>query len=908
MSEQQDIARYNAEGTEAKWQKTWASSGVFQTPDAPAKPYYVLEMFPYPSGRIHMGHLRNYTIGDVVARFRKAQGHDVLHPMGWDAFGLPAENAAIQNKVNPKDWTKKNIAEMRAQLQSIGLSYDWDREVATCDPEYYKHEQKFFLEFLKNGIAYQKEAMVNWDPVDNTVLANEQVIDGRGWRSGALVERKKLRQWFLKITDFAEDLLQGLQTLKGHWPEHVLLMQEKWIGKSIGARIFFEVKGRAEKIEVFTTRPDTIFGASFCAISANHPLAEELAAKDAKLAAFIEKCNQLGTATEAIEKAEKEGHDTGLKIIHPFISGLELPIYVANFVLMDYGTGALFGCPAHDQRDLDFARKYNLTVKQVVFSGEKDQKPIGTEAYSGGGTLGGSDFLNGMEVEAAKQEVCKRLAAKGLGEATTTYRLRDWGVSRQRYWGCPIPMIYCDKCGVVPVPEQNLPVELPSDVTFDKPGNPLDRHPTWKHVDCPTCGGKAERETDTFDTFFESSWYFARYLDPKNAKIGFDKTKANQWLPVNQYIGGVEHAVLHLLYSRFFTRALKKCGFLDVAEPFQGLLTQGMVCHVTAKDKKTGEWLAFRQDDEFEINERPASEFKEVISGSTGETKRIKHIPTQKTAATKDISEYITDRKTLYIRTDGTPVKIEDVIEGRIEKMSKSKLNVVDPTRIIRAYGADTARLFMLSDSPPERDLEWTDAGVEGSRRYVDRLWRLYSRHAALLQGEVKEAKAEGEVLKIRRRTHQTIQQVTQQLEKFQMNGAVAKIRELTNALESLEPKDDTSRFVLKEGLTAAVKLLAPMMPHLAEELWELAGNKTMLAAQNFWPVADAALVVEDSVTIAVQVNGKLKATLELARDMNENDAKEAALSEALVKAAVEGKEIKRIIVVPNRIINVVAA
>jgi leucyl-tRNA synthetase len=858
MNEQQDIARYHAEGTEAKWQKTWASSGVFQTAEAPSKPYYVLEMFPYPSGRIHMGHLRNYTIGDVVARFRKAQGHDVLHPMGWDAFGLPAENAAIQNKVNPKDWTKKNIAEMRAQLQSIGLSYDWDREVATCDPEYYKHEQKFFLEFLKNGIAYQKEAMVNWDPVDNTVLANEQVIDGRGWRSGALVERKKLRQWFLKITDFAEDLLQGLQTLKGHWPEHVLLMQEKWIGKSIGARIFFEVKGRAEKIEVFTTRPDTIFGASFCAISANHPLAEELAAKDTKLKVFIEKCNQLGTATEAIEKAEKEGHDTGLKIIHPFISGLELPIYVANFVLMDYGTGALFGCPAHDQRDLDFARKYNLAVKQVVFSGEKDQKPIGNEAYSGSGTLGDSDFLNGMEVEVAKQEVCKRLAAKGLGEATTTYRLRDWGVSRQRYWGCPIPMIYCDKCGVVPVPEQNLPVELPSDVTFDKPGNPLDRHPTWKHVDCPTCGGKAERETDTFDTFFESSWYFARYLDPKNAKIGFDKTKANQWLPVNQYIGGVEHAVLHLLYSRFFTRALKKCGLLDVAEPFQGLLTQGMVCHETYKNAG-GEWL-FPQDVEKK------------------------------------------DGKWVHVKTG------EDVKAGRTEKMSKSKKNVVDPTGIISKYGADTARLFMLSDSPPERDLEWTDAGVEGSRRYVDRLWRLYSRHAALLQGEVKEAKAEGELLKIRRRTHQTIQQVTQQLEKFQMNGAVAKIRELTNALESLEPKDDASRFVLKEGLTAAVKLLAPMMPHLAEELWQLAGNKTMLAAQHFWPVADAALVVEDSVTIAVQVNGKLKATLELARDMNENDAKEAALSEALVKAAVEGKEIKRIIVVPNRIINVVAA
>lgn len=858
MNKQQDIARYHAEGTEAKWQKTWASSGVFQTAEAPSKPYYVLEMFPYPSGRIHMGHLRNYTIGDVVARFRKAQGHDVLHPMGWDAFGLPAENAAIQNKVNPKDWTKKNIAEMRAQLQSIGLSYDWDREVATCDPEYYKHEQKFFLEFLKNGIAYQKEAMVNWDPVDNTVLANEQVIDGRGWRSGALVERKKLRQWFLKITDFAEDLLQGLQTLKGHWPEHVLLMQEKWIGKSIGARIFFEVKGRAEKIEVFTTRPDTIFGASFCAISANHPLAEELAAKDAKLKVFIEKCNQLGTATEAIEKAEKEGHDTGLKIIHPFISGLELPIYVANFVLMDYGTGALFGCPAHDQRDLDFARKYNLAVKQVVFSGEKDQKPIGNEAYSGSGTLGDSDFLNGMEVEVAKQEVCKRLAAKGLGEATTTYRLRDWGVSRQRYWGCPIPMIYCDKCGFVPVPEQNLPVELPSDVTFDKPGNPLDRHPTWKHVDCPTCGGKAERETDTFDTFFESSWYFARYLDPKNAKISFDKTKANQWLPVNQYIGGVEHAVLHLLYSRFFTRALKKCGLLDVAEPFQGLLTQGMVCHETYKNAG-GEWL-FPQDVEKK------------------------------------------DGKWVHVKTG------ENVKAGRTEKMSKSKKNVVDPTGIISKYGADTARLFMLSDSPPERDLEWTDAGVEGSRRYVDRLWRLYSRHAALLQGEVKEAKAEGELLKIRRRTHQTIQQVTQQLEKFQMNGAVAKIRELTNALESLEPKDDASRFVLKEGLTAAVKLLAPMMPHLAEELWQLAGNKTMLAAQHFWPVADAALVVEDSVTVAVQVNGKLKVTLELARDMNENDAKEAALSEALVKAAVEGKEIKRIIVVPNRIINVVAA
>ncbi|NDF11350.1 MAG: leucine--tRNA ligase [Proteobacteria bacterium] len=862
-----EIPRYNAEETEGRWQAHWAKANLFAAGKKPsAKPYYVLEMFPYPSGRIHMGHLRNYTIGDVVARARRAQGYDVLYPMGWDAFGLPAENAAIANGVNPKVWTLKNIDTMREQLKSIGLSYDWSREIATCLPEYYKHEQKFFLDFLKNGIAYQKEAMVNWDPVDNTVLANEQVIDGRGWRSGALVERKTLRQWFLKITDFAEDLIQGLEQLKGKWPERVVTMQEKWIGKSIGADIFFDVEGQKEKLEVYTTRPDTLYGAAFVAISPYHPLSTQLAAKNPAVGAFIEECGRLGVSTEAIEKAEKKGFDTGMKAVHPFKQGSVLPIYIANFVLMEYGSGAIFGCPAHDQRDLDFARKYQLPVVPVILPKDADPatNTIGEEAYSGDGTLYNSDFLNGLPVAEAKSRAIDKLKSLGVGQSSTNYRLRDWGISRQRYWGCPIPVIYCETCGVVPVPEQQLPVTLPDDVEFDKPGNPLDRHPTWKYVPCPKCSKQATRETDTFDTFWESSWYFLRYVSPTEQSRPFDPEQIKRWLPVNQYIGGVEHAVLHLLYSRFFTRALTKCGYINVKEPFERLLTQGMVCHETYKDA-SGKWLY------------PTDVVKkggEFVHAKTG----------------------------------------EKVTVGRTEKMSKSKLNVVDPAGIIAKYGADTARLFMLSDSPPERDLEWTDAGVEGSRRYIDRLWKLTHNNAETLRNADKLTKTLNndalvpELLKLRKKTHQTIAAVSEALEKFHFNAAVAKIRELTNALEDIKQADEASKAVFAEGVIVAIKLLHPMLPHLTEELWKFLGHADCLAQESFWPTPEKALLVNDTVKIAIQVNGKLRSAIEINAGLDEESLKKIALGEESVQSAIAGKEIKRIIIVPNRIINVVAA
>lgn len=849
------MIQYHAKKIEEKWQKYWDKSQSFEVGRDYLRPkYYVLEMFPYPSGRIHMGHLRNYTIGDVVARFKKAHGFDVLHPMGWDAFGLPAENAAIKNKVHPAKWTYENIAHMREQLKSIGLSYDWGREIATCDPDYYKHEQKMFLDFLKAGLAYRKESMVNWDPVDNTVLANEQVIEGRGWRSGAVIERKKLNQWFLRITDFAEDLLNGLDKLQ-NWPEKVRTMQDRWIGKSNGARISFKIKNNDTKtLEVFTTRPDTIFGAAFCAISPSHPLAMELAEKDKALAEFIEDCNKMGVSTEAIEKAEKKGYDTGLRIIHPFRTGLELPLYVANFVLMEYGTGAIFGCPAHDQRDLDFARKYKLPVTPVVAPTDKTSIEIKDEAFTEDGILINSDFLNGMIVEKAKEEIINRLQKMGIGEKTTSYRLRDWGVSRQRYWGCPIPIIYCDKCGAVPVPEKDLPVKLPEDVSFDKPGNPLDHHPTWKNVNCPECNKPAKRETDTFDTFFESSWYFARYCSPKSDKA-FAQEDAKKWLPVDQYIGGVEHAVLHLLYSRFFTRALRKCGYLDIEEPFTGLLTQGMVCHVTYKD----------QDDNWLYPEEVEKKDSGFVHKKTGQKVKV----------------------------------------GRIEKMSKSKCNVVDPAPIIEKYGADTARLFMLSDSPPERDLEWTDTGVEGAYRYLKRLWQLAEEAAGIKENKNKLDDAGGPLFEIRKLTHKTIKNVTDDLVSFHLNKAIARIRELTNTLEKMGKNSDTEKEVFREGIETATKLLNPMIPHITEELWAMAGHNNPLISEK-WPEPISELLVDDMVTVAVQINGKLRATVQLPTNFDENTARDVALAQESVKIAIGEKQIKKTIIVPNRLINMV--
>lgn len=847
--------KYNFKETETKWQAIWARQKTFAVIEDKAKPkYYVLEMFPYPSGRIHMGHVRNYTLGDVVARLKRAQGFNVLHPMGWDAFGLPAENAAIANNTHPAIWTQQNIEAMKAQLKTMGLSYDWDRELATCDAKYYKHEQKMFLDFLEKGIAYRKESWVNWDPVDNTVLANEQVIDGKGWRTGAPVEKKKLSQWFLKITDYGQDLLSELENLE-RWPDKVRIMQENWIGRSEGAKIFFELSGRKDKLEIYTTRPDTLFGASFMAIAANHPIALELAKDNAKMGEFIAKCNALGTSEAAIEQAEKEGFDTGIKAKHPFIDGCALPVYIANFVLMEYGTGAIFACPAHDQRDLDFARKYKLPVIPVVapkdIAGTKDEAEftknlgeVSAEAFSDDGVAINSEFLNGLAVNDAKKLAIEKLQELKMGEGTVQYRLRDWGISRQRYWGCPIPIIRCDDCGEVPVPASDLPVELPDDVDLGTPGNPLAAHPTWKHVTCPKCGKSALRETDTFDTFFESSWYFARFTSPHSSDA-FDKDAAAYWLPVDQYIGGVEHAVLHLLYSRFFIRALKDCGYINIKEPFAGLMTQGMICHETYQTND-GAWLT------------P----EEALALNHGDYKI-----------------------------------------GRSEKMSKSKKNVVDPEIIIGEFGADTARLFMLSDSPPDRDLDWTDSGIEGAWRYVNKLWRMIAGNVSGLPqtGSKIPEDLSKNAQTIHRQIHKTIDGVTGDLEKFHFNKAVARIRELTNAMESLK----SEAWVLREGFETVVKLINPMMPHLAEELWQTLGHKTMLADEP-WPKAIANLLVDDTVTIAVQVMGKLRGTIELPKDCDPKKAEAAALNIASVKAAIGDKKPKKIIVVPNRIINVV--
>jgi leucyl-tRNA synthetase len=849
--------RYNIKDTEAKWQKTWKDNKSFEvTEDKTKEKYYVLAMFPYPSGRLHMGHVRNYTLSDVVARFKRALGYNVLNPMGWDAFGLPAENAALERGVHPGSWTEQNIASMRSQLDSMGLALDWSREVATCRPDYYKHEQKMFQDFLANDLAYQKESWVNWDPVENTVLANEQVVDGKGWRSGAPVERRKLRQWFLKITDFADDLLEGIKTLD-RWPDKVRLMQENWIGKSQGLQFKFSLDNSDDQIEVFTTRPDTLFGASFVAVSADHPFSQKIAADNKDAADFIKECHASGTSEAELEKAEKYGFDTGARALHPFIEGKTVPVYIANFVLMDYGTGAVFGCPAHDQRDLDFANKYKLEVTPVVRPKNEDSIEITDEAYTDDGEIFNSAFLDGLSIEDAKKEVIKRIEAMNAGFGTTTYRLRDWGVSRQRYWGCPIPMIYCDDCGVVPVPEDQLPVELPTDVDFDHPGNPLDRHPTWKHVDCPKCGESAVRETDTFDTFFESSWYYARYADPKNEEKAFDKDKADYWCPVDQYVGGVEHAVLHLLYARFFNRAMKKCGYISCDEPFEGLFTQGMVTHETYKNQDD-KWL-----------------YPHEITAVDG---GFVHNDTKE------------------------PVKV-----GRIEKMSKSKRNTIDPADIMSSYGADAARLFILSDSPPERDLQWTESGIEGAWKYINRLWRMVAApntEIAPIDAEIP-SNIDSDANELRSKVHKAIAGMTQDLDNLHFNKAVARIRELSNDISSYDSKDNANGAVLREALETLVLLFAPLMPHLGEELWALLGHKEM-TINTPWPVADKSLLQDETVTIAVQVNGKVRATITLPKDADKTITEQTAMADENIQKAINGKEIRKVIVVPNRIVNVV--
>jgi leucyl-tRNA synthetase len=847
------MARYNAKESEKFWQAVWDEHQSFCAKnDSEKKKCYVLEMFPYPSGRIHMGHVRNYTMGDCLARFRHAQGYNVLHPMGWDAFGLPAENAARDKNIHPREWTYSNIAAMRDQLKAMGLAIDWTREFATCDPAYYARQQQLFLKFFELGLVYRSEAEVNWDPVDETVLANEQVIEGRGWRSGALVERRKLAQWFFKITAFADDLLKGLDELE-RWPDKVRLMQRNWIGRSEGLRFHFNLRNAPQiSVEVFSTRPDTLFGASFVALSPDHPLAIELAAKDEKLTAFIAQCKRLGTSEEAIETAEKRGFDTGAKAVHPFDSSWELPVYVANFVLMGYGTGAIFGCPAHDQRDLDFARKYKLPVRAVVLPDDANPKTfdVGKEAYVGPGRLANSSFLDGMDVETAKAEVVTRIAASGEGTRTVNYRLRDWLVSRQRYWGCPIPIIHCAACGLVPAPEKSLPVILPEDVRFDVPGNPLDHHPNWKHVDCPKCGAKARRETDTFDTFVDSSWYFVRFADPA-APETVNKKAADYWLPVDQYIGGVEHAVLHLLYARFFTRAMHSAGVVSVDEPFSGLFTQGMVCNETFKDQE-GNWL-----EPDEVEKRDGS----------------------------------------FVRKGTDTI----VAVGPSEKMSKSKKNVIAPETIIEAFGADTIRWFMLSDTPPERDIEWTQEGAEGCWRFVQRLHRLVTEteHRPLSGTSVSSDEAE---LALRQATHRAIDWVTDDLDHLRFNRAVARIYELTNAISSAPTATPAHR----EALETLVLLSAPMMPHLAETCWRDLGHKT-LVVDTPWPKADPDLVKSETLTIAVHVNGKRRGEIAISLTASEDEIRDLALGLGPVQRALDGKAPRRVIVVPGRIVNVVA-
>ncbi len=857
--------RYNAREVEPKWQAAWEQAGVFRTKspedagDAPKA--YILEMFPYPSGRLHMGHVRNYAMGDVVARYHKAKGFNVLHPMGWDSFGMPAENAAMEKGAHPGEWTRENIAAMKEQFGPLGLSLDWDRELSTCEADYYGQQQKIFLEFWKKGLVFRKTSKVNWDPVDNTVLANEQVIDGKGWRSGAVVEQRELEQWFFKITQFADDLLAGLGTLD-RWPDKVRTMQSNWIGKSRGATFRWPFSGDTPEgyedgIEVFTTRPDTLFGASFLAIAPDHPITKLLAKTNPKVANFITEAARIGTTEEAIEKAPKLGVDLGLKVSHPFDPSWEIPVWSANFVLSSYGSGAVFGSPAGDQRDLDFARKYNLPVTPVVLPPGKtaDDHVILDEAYSGPGTIYNSKFLDGLSTTDAIEKAVSELEQRGFGHASTTYRLRDWGVSRQRYWGCPIPAIRCDACGVVPVPEQDLPVQLPDDPDFSKPGNPLDRHPTWKHVPCPACGKDANRETDTLDTFVDSSWYFARFCDNKSAEP-INKTAAAYWLPVDQYIGGVEHAVLHLLYSRFFTRAMNECGLLDLpsGEPFAGLFTQGMVTHETYKSE-TGAWLS-----------------PEDIEDRDGQ---IVEISTAK------------------------PVHV-----GAIEKMSKSKKNTVDPAQIIKDYGADVARWFMLSDSPPERDVEWTQSGAEGAWRFIQRLWTIADT-APVADDTVAQ---EGSALELVRLVHKTIDGVTRGIDDFRFNTSVAQIHELANALKKAETNTSSGMASARRfGIRTMAQLVGPFAPHVAEECWARVGGEG-LVAQAEWPVADASMLTSDTITLPVQVNGKKRGELVIGKDAPKEEIEAAALTDEAVIRSMGDKAVKKIIVVPGRIVNIVVA
>ncbi len=850
--------KYNPRAIESKWQSYWRENNTFKSELNTAKEkYYVLEMFPYPSGKIHMGHVRNYTLGDVIARYKRAKGFNVMHPMGWDAFGLPAENAAIENNISPGKWTYENIDTMRSQLQSMGLSIDWDRELATCDKEYYHQQQKLFLQFFKEDLIYKKESLVNWDPVENTVLANEQVIDGKGWRSGADVEQKKLSQWFFKITSHANSLLDSLEGMPG-WPDKVKTMQKNWIGRSVGCEIHFEIESdykeyKPGKLEIFTTRPDTIFGATFIAISPFHQIVDDILKHDPDIVDEINELRSQKLNEETISKNEKIGISTALTIKHPFIEGKKLPLFIANFILMDYGTGAIYGCPAHDQRDFDFAKKYNLEIIEVIKRDDAGTA-IEDEAYTGEGSLINSSFLNGLKIAEAKEKIINELEKIKIGKKTINYRLRDWGISRQRYWGCPIPILYREDGEIIPVPEKNLPIELPDEVDLSQSGNPLENHPDWKYTTCPHTGMKAIRETDTLDTFVDSAWYFLRFCSPKNSDP-FDENEINYWMPVDQYVGGIEHAILHLLYSRFFTKALK---IKKINEPFKSLFTQGMVCHATYKNKNSA-WV----------------------------------LPS-------DVEEK--DGK-LYQISSGL-----DVTMGAIESMSKSKKNVIDPEEIIKSYGSDSARWFMLSDSPPERDINWSDSGIHGSWRFCQKIWSTITSNLSILNDENialhNEDHSENAKMLLQN-THQSLDAVTKSIENFQMNVGVAKIYELINHISKFKVFDENDKKALKISLIILMRIIEPMVPHLAEECWNLCGNSKSLTSEP-WPDVDEKYLVKETVKIVIQVNGKRRAEVETKVEAREEDVMKEVKNIKSVNEQIQNAVIIKKIFVPNKILNIV--
>ncbi len=833
-------SRYNHKLIEKKWQKIWSEKKIFQTKkNYSKKKFYVLEMFPYPSGKIHMGHVRNYTLGDVVARYKRMRGYNVLHPMGWDAFGLPAENAALTEKKHPESWTYQNIKTMKEQLLQMGLSLDWTREIATCHPEYYKHEQKFFVDMFKAGLAYKKEAEVNWDPVDKTVLANEQVIDGRGWRSGAIVEKKKLSQWFLKISKYSDELLEGLESLPD-WPNKVKTMQSNWIGKSIGAEIDFKILNKASQITIFTTRPDTIFGATFIALSTEHELSIEISKGNNGLVEFIKNCKDLNS-----DKI-KRGFDTGLFVAHPFIQGKQLPIFVANFVLKEYGLGAIFGCPAHDQRDLDFANEYGLDVIPVVkeINSKEKNSNIVKEAYTGDGVLINSDFLNGQSVVNGKEIIINEIEKRNIGKKKINYKLRDWGISRQRFWGCPIPIIYREDGEVLAVEENELPVELPKVKEFSESSSTLKNIPGWKETVCSTTGLKAVRETDTFDTFFESSWYYFRYCNARLNKA-FNKDDIDYWLPVDQYIGGIEHAILHLLYSRFFTKALRDLNYFELNEPFKGLFTQGMVTHITYKNKK-GEWV----------------EPKEVVK-ENGVLKDLKNL---------------------------------EIEVGKVEKMSKSKKNVIDPGDIINIYGADTARWFMLSDSPPERDLQWTDTGIASSFKFINKIYDFVEKFESYKVKKSGKDEAIDELKVI-------VNEVSNNIEAFQFNKSVAKIYEFVNILNNSISENKISKQGFEWSLKKLCIILQPFVPHISEEIWSSLDGKN-LCIDELW--SDEKVKKKIRLKIAVQINGKTKEIIEVDNKLSKDSVMDIVKNNGKIKKNLLGKKINREIYVPGKIINLV--